>query len=101
MVHVLIFHIQRYRKETYSVTPTYVVNDTTSTKFIPLIYPVEKECNMVVFAEQKIPNYDPDSGKGYYQLVGNTEVYISSKTKVVLISKVGQNNYIIIECIII
>ena len=84
-----IYYVQRYKlKERDSM---YVINETTSTKFIPLIYPVEEDCNMIEFAEQKIPNYDPDSGKGYYQLVDDTKVYISSKTDVVLISKVEQN----------
>lgn len=59
-----------------------------STKFIPPMYIVEQECNMVKFAQEKIKNYDPDSGKGYFQLTHGSQEYISSTTEVVLISEV-------------
>ena len=52
------------------------------------IFFVHKESNMIEFARMNIENYDPDSGKGYYQLTEETEEYILSKTQVVLISEV-------------
>lgn len=53
---------------------------------------VEEECNIIKFAKQKDENYDPDSGKGYFQLTERSPEYISSTTNVVLISEV--NSYI-------
>jgi hypothetical protein len=51
--------------------------------------PVHKESNMIEFAKLNIENYDPDSGKGYYQFTeANYDEFISSKSQVVLISEV-------------
>lgn len=49
---------------------------------------VGEECNMIEFAKHKIKNYDPDSGKGYFQLTVGSQEYISSQTDVVLINEV-------------
>ena len=54
-------------------------------KFIPVF----EECNMIDFAKKNIDNYDPDSGKGYYQFIEETEEYISPKTQIVLVSEVS------------
>lgn len=59
------------------------------------LFLVDEESNMIEFAQMNIENYDPDSGNGYYQLTEATEEYISSKTQVVLISKVSALLYII------
>ena len=67
---------------------------TVSTTFIPLIYSVENEINMIEFAKHNIPNYDPDRGKGYYQLIDGSPEYISSQTDVILISEVIYSLYI-------
>ena len=56
---------------------------------ITKIFPVLKECNMIDFAKEKVDNYDPDSGYGYYQFTEGTEEYISPMTQVVLISQVS------------
>ena len=53
------------------------------------LFLVDEESNMIEFAQMNVENYDPDSGNGYYQLTETTEEYISSKTQVVLISKVS------------
>ena len=42
---------------------------------------------MVEFAKEKINLYDPDSGKGYFQLT--EAVYASPKTQVLLVNKVS------------
>ena len=55
----------------------------------PKIIRVPRECNMIDFAKENIDNYDPDSGKGYYQFVMGAEEYISRKTRVVLVSEVS------------
>ena len=57
--------------------------------FIPPMHYVEEECNMIEFAKQKDENYDPDSGKGYFQLTEKSQEYISSTTDVLLISEVN------------
>ena len=51
---------------------------------------VSKESNMIEFAKEKIENYDPDSGNGYYQFTESNEEYISPKTKVVLVHEVSE-----------
>ena len=60
------------------------------TEFIPPIFLVDKESNMIEFAKQKIRNYNPGCGKGYFELTADISppVYISSKTQVVLINEV-------------
>lgn len=55
----------------------------------PKIIRVPRECNMIDFATEEIENYDPDSGRGYYQFVKGAEEYISPKTRVVLVSDVS------------
>lgn len=76
--HAAIFLTQKRRHEVY----------TLSTVFIPPMYYVEKDCNMVKFAKQNIQHYEPDCGKGYFQLTVRSQEYISSTTEVVLISEV-------------
>ena len=53
-------------------------------------FEVTTECNMVEFAEEKIDCYDPDSGKGYFQLT--EAVYTSLKTQVLLVKQVSSVN---------
>ena len=66
-----------------------IINQTSTELPKFKIILVHKESNMIEFARMNIENYDPDSGKGYYQLTEATEEYISSKTQVVLISEVS------------
>ena len=61
------------------------------------IIPVRKKCNMIEFAKNNIKNYDPDSGKGYYQFIKSKYEYISPKTEVVLVSKVSTQSYLMID----
>ena len=70
-----------------SVDITAIPLQSVDTKF--KIIAVPKECNMIDFAMEKIENYDPDSGKGYYQFIKGTEEFISSKTRVALVSEVS------------
>jgi hypothetical protein len=44
---------------------------------------------MIDFAKEKIDNYDPDSGYGYYQFTKEADEYISPTTQVVLVSEVS------------
>ena len=54
------------------------------------IYPVHEDCNMIDFAKKCIGhNYDPDSGSGYFQFVGNTQEYVSPNTQVILVNQVS------------
>ena len=67
----------------------YIVNLTSVEPPKFKMIPVHKESNMIDFAMFNIENYDPDSGKGYYQFTeANQEEFISSKSQVVLISEV-------------
>ena len=70
-----------------SVDITDIPLQSVDTKF--KIIAVPKECNMIDFAMENIGNYDPDSGKGYYQFIAGAEEYISPKTRVVLVSEVS------------
>ena len=49
---------------------------------------MENDCNMAEFARSLNSQYNPDSGNGYYELMGDAEEYISRDTDVVLISEV-------------
>lgn len=73
--------IQRRKKtgryETHSTGP-----------FIPIFHQVDDDCNMIDYAKKIVRHYDPDSGKGYYQLTDTAEEYISHNTDVILISEV-------------
>ena len=73
---MISFHLMQNR---------YRSSDITITKILPVL----KECNMIDFAKEKVDNYDPDSGYGYYQFTEGTEEYISPMTQVVLVSKVS------------
>ena len=53
------------------------------------IFLVPEKSNMIDFAKKNIDNYDPDSGKGYYQFTETSKEYISPKTEVVLVSEVS------------
>lgn len=66
----------------------WALDKARSDKFIPPMHIVKEECNMIEFAKHVINNYDPDSGKGYFQLLAGSQEYISSKTDVVLINEV-------------
>ena len=75
--------IRRKSRHTYH---TDIPLQSVTTKFKTITVP--KECNMIDFAKEKIENYEPDSGNGYYQFIEGTEEYIPPKTKVALVSKV-------------
>ena len=60
---------------------------SVNTKF--KIITVPKGCNMIDFAKEKVENYNPDSGNGYYQFLEAIEEYISPKTQVVLVNEVS------------
>ena len=53
-------------------------------------FEVTTKCNMVEFAKGKIDHYDPDSGKGYFQLT--EAVFTSPKTQVLLVKQVSSVN---------
>ena len=63
--------------------------DTSNFKIILVL----KKCKMIDFAKEKIFNYDPDSGNGYYEFTEASEEYISPKTKVVLVDEVSMYWY--------
>ena len=56
---------------------------------------------MIEFAKKYVKNYDPDSGKGYYQLIDGDGEYISHHTDVILISEVCVQYYILVMANII
>ena len=74
------------RRKSRSVYLTDVPMQSVNTKHKTITVP--KECNMIEFAKEKIENYEPDSGNGYYQFIEGTEEYIPPKTRVVLVSEV-------------
>ena len=61
--------------------------DAKQIKFEMVLVP--KDCNMIDLAMDKIDDYDPDSGNGYYQFIEETEEYISPKTRVALVNEVS------------
>ena len=67
---------------------TFFGMQTRTPAFIPTIHEVNEDCNMINFAKKHVENYDPDSGKGYYQLIDGVSEYISDQTDIVLITKV-------------
>ena len=72
----------------------YMYTDTS--RFNQIIL-VTENCNMIDFAKRNIDNYDPDSGKGYYQFANRCEEYISPKTQIVLVSEVSMHAVIHIQ----
>ena len=63
---------------------------------VPTIHLVTEDCNMIEFAKKCVKNYDPDSGKGYYQLIDGDGECISRHMDVILISEVCVQ-YIVIK----
>ena len=61
---------------------------TRTPAFIPTIREVTEDCNMIEFAKKYVEYYDPDCGKGYYQLIDGVSEYISCHTDVILITEV-------------
>ena len=64
------------------------IHYTITSAFIPTLHPVTEDCNMIDFAKKCVNNYNPDSGKGYYQLVDGDSEYVSHHSDIILISEV-------------
>ena len=82
----MIHHLQG-RQKSANITDNVLLLSEDTPKFKIILVP--EECNMIDFAKKNIDNYDPDSGKGYYQFIEKTQEYISPKTQVILVSEVS------------